>query len=580
MADGSRDRRAARDPTRPGISTQPRDPIQPGISTQPRDPTQPGISTPRPNLPASDPLELSDAGEVIGQPPSDKSAGRRRLVVILAYVAGWLALAVPVAYHAFVTAERDTVVAGHDATVSPTVDGYATIDLGAYLPNVRYPTGSRLGVDITVGKTNVDTYEVLLQRYALIGSNPGGEISKVSKLLQSMLWTSVFEGAMVGLLAPMAWQVVGSRRRSELAAALTRRRVTLIVGALAAALAVTLAAFTVWGAPKGIVSVAEDDWQPIETMVPTGQIPVQATRLQVQSGLVTSGTRRLIESAFNSYQVSTEFYQEIADRARQLRSSLRQPAPDETVALLVSDRHDNVGMDPVVRAIADAGSATVLFDAGDDTSTGEPWEAFSLDSLVDEFGDFEDVYVVPGNHDNGEFVPKYFDDAGFTVLTGEAVTSSDGIRLLGIADPRSSGLGSWRTPVGISFEDQARQLADTACAGDEAGERVSTLIVHDPNLGEPALERGCVDLLLSGHLHRQVGPDAVTGDNGDIGVAYTNGTTGGAAYAVALGTKLRRDAQVTLVTYRDGEPIGLQPVTIEVSGELEVAPFSRMPDTR
>nr|MBA3265432.1 metallophosphoesterase [Nocardioidaceae bacterium] len=145
------------------------------------------------------------------------------------------------------------------------------------------------------------------------------------------------------------------------------------------------------------------------------------------------------------------------------------------------------------------------------------------------------------------------------------------------ADPRTSGLGSWRTPVGISFEDQADQLADTACAADSAGERVSTLIVHDPNLGKPALDRGCVDLSLSGHLHLQVGPDAVTGDNGKVGVRYTNGTTGGAAYAVALGTKLRRDAQVTLITYRDGKAIGLQPVTIEVSGDLKVAPYSTLP---
>ncbi|MBA2443717.1 MAG: metallophosphoesterase family protein, partial [Nocardioidaceae bacterium] len=272
--------------------------------------------------------------------------------------------------------------------------------------------------------------------------------------------------------------------------------------------------------------------------------------------------------------------QDIADRALGLTGSLRQPTLDETVALLVSDRHDNVGMDPVAHAIATAGGATLLFDAGDDTSTGEPWETFSLDSLVDEFSGFDGAYVVPGNHDNGEFVPAHFDDAGFTVLTGEPVETSDGIRLLGIADPRSSGLGSWRTPVGISFEDQAAQLADTACEADAAGERVSTLIVHDPDLGTPALERGCADLLLSGHLHVQVGPDVVSEVDGEVGVTYTNGTTGGAAYAVALGTKLRRDAQVTLITYRDGVALGLQPVTIGVSGDLVVAPFSRLPATR
>lgn len=514
-----------------------------------------------------------------GQRPRGRG-GPRRLVVIAAYVAGWLLVAVPVAYHAFLAAERDTVLAGHHATVSPTSNGFATIDLGAYLPNVRYPTNSRLGVDITVGKTNVDSYEVLLQRYALIGSNPGGEIAKVTQLVRSMLWPSVLQGALVGSIGPIVWLVLGWRRRAELAAASSRRRVILVVTGLVVATLAALAGLALWDSRADIAPTAEDAWQPIETMVPSGRIPAQAMALEVQSGLLTSGTRRLIESAFKSYQVSNEYYRDIADRALELTGSLRQPALDETVAVLVSDRHDNVGMDPVVHAIATAGGATLLFDAGDDTSTGEPWETFSLDSLVAEFSDFDGAYVVPGNHDNGEFVPAYFDDAGFTVLTGEPVETSDGIRLLGIADPRSSGLGSWRTPVGISFEDQAAQLADAACDADAAGERVSTVIVHDPDLGAPALERGCADLVVSGHLHVQVGPDVVSEVEGKVGVTYTNGTTGGAAYAVALGTKLRRDAQVTLITYRDGVALGLQPVTIEVSGNLVVAPFSRLPTTR
>ena len=99
------------------------------------------------------------------------------------------------------------------------------------------------------------------------------------------------------------------------------------------------------------------------------------------------------------------------------------------------------------------------------------------------------------------------------------------------------------------------------------------MLVHDPNSGLEAAERGCVDLVLSGHLHRQVGPDRVVADDGSVATTFTNGTTGGAAYAIALGSKLRRPAQMTLVTFRDGEPIGLQPIDITTGGTFEVQPW-------
>ena len=79
--------------------------------------------------------------------------------------------------------------------------------------------------------------------------------------------------------------------------------------------------------------------------------------------------------------------------------------------------------------------------------------------------------------------------------------------------------------------------------------------------------------MVAGHLHEQVGPTATTGANGKIGYSYTNGTTGGAAYALAIGSKLRRDAEVTLVTYRDGVPVGLQPVTITTIGQFKVGGY-------
>ena len=207
-------------------------------------------------------------------------------------------------------------------------------------------------------------------------------------------------------------------------------------------------------------------------------------------------------------------------------------------------------MDPVARAIADAAGATAVYDGGDDTSSGKSWEAFSLDSVSEAFDGF-DRWAVAGNHDQGSFVHDYLGDHGWTMLDGEVVEGPGGTTLLGVDDPRSSGLGSWRDETGLSFAEVEQRIADAACDSET---RVTTVLVHDTNLGREALARGCVDLVLGGHVHVRSGPTRVDGPDGEVGYTYTTGTTGGAAYAIALGSKPRRAADVSLVTYRDGRP--------------------------
>jgi hypothetical protein len=114
------------------------------------------------------------------------------------------------------------------------------------------------------------------------------------------------------------------------------------------------------------------------------------------------------------------------------------------------------------------------------------------------------------------------------------------------------------------------------CALDQEGQRVATLLVHDANLGRTALARGCTDLVLAGHLHVQKGPTRVVGENGKVGYSYTNGTTGGAAFGIAVGSKLRRVAEFTLITYREGRPVAIQPVQVTTTGEVVVADFAEL----
>ena len=202
------------------------------------------------------------------------------------------------------------------------------------------------------------------------------------------------------------------------------------------------------------------------------------------------------------------------------------------------------------------------------------WEEFSLESLDTAFEGYDARVAIAGNHDNGTFVSRYLEKLGWTHLDGAPVEAFGGVRITGIDDPRSSGLGTWRDETGLSFDEVRQRIADDVCRLDEQGERIATLLVHDANLGATALARGCTDLVLAGHLHAQVGPTRVEGENGSFGYSYTNGTTGGAAYAIAVGSKLRRDAQFTFVTYRDGRPVGIQPVTVTTTGSLTVAPWS------
>jgi hypothetical protein len=514
--------------------------------------------------------------------PRTLRAARRTLVLGLA----WLLVAVPVAAGVFLESSRTTVLASHEAVISPNLDGWAEIDLGPFLPSFRYPSGGRIGADIELGKTSLTSYDELVRRYAFLAGQPDGQIAKVSATIREMAVDAVLVGAVAGMVGPVLWIGLGSRRRHELihAARTSRRR-----AAAAGLVLVVVVAVVARPWARESEEVAPTTWQPIADALPDVPVPAEALPLQVDAGLLTAGTQRLVESALNSYRASSRFYQDAADAAADLTDELHQPAEDETVALLVSDRHDNIGMDPVARAIGDAAGADLLLDAGDDTSTGSSWEAFSLESLDEAFDDWTNRYLITGNHDHGDFIPAQAKKLGFTVLEGEVVDGPDDIRLLGVGDPRSSGLGNWRDESGLSFEEVTERLADAACAADGAGDRISTLLVHDANNGDLALERGCVDLVVAGHLHVIVGPERVAaattegaeqdGDggrdrDGAVGYSYTNGTTGGAAYAIAIGTKPRRDATVSLVTYRAGRPVGVQWVQLTPLGRLVVGPYT------
>ncbi len=493
--------------------------------------------------------------------------------MVATYLVVWFVLAVPASLVLFLQSERDITVASHDAVISPDFGGDVTVHSGPVLPDLRAESGSVIGVEVRLGKTDARSLPALLERYALLAGQPEGQVTKVRDTVTDMAFDAVLRGAVLGVLPILVWALIGAERRSQLWARVPTREGAL-VGTMVALVGVTL--WAPWEPEEETLEKGRT-WVSLgEFLGPGVPLPAELDGVEVRGDVTTSQTRRLIASAVDTYDKSKVFYDTAAESAADL--PLREPEDGETVVVLVSDRHDNIGMDQVARAVGDAGGASAVFDAGDDTSTGQRWEAFSLDSLNAAFDDVDDRWGVAGNHDNGKFVGDYLVDRGWTMLSGEIVDGPADTRLLGVQDPRASGLGSWRDEGDLSFAEVEERLADEACRSDDDGERVQTMLVHDANLGRTALARGCVDLVLGGHTHVISGPHRVEGENGETGHTFTTGTTGGAAYAIAVGSKVRRPAVVSLVTYADGEPLGIQTVTLQTDGVFQVGDFVELDD--
>lgn len=480
----------------------------------------------------------------------------------------WAVVAVPVWWLLLGVSAAHLTIAGHDAVVKPTLDGYAVIRMGPYLPDARMPAGGRFGVEIVLGKTDVSSPPEIIARYAALAAQPEGEISQVRQRVEDLVVTAAVRAAVIAMVPWGVWLLLGTERRRQLRH--PSHRTAALVGMLVTACVVVLVA--PWRPSTDRVQ-SDETWTPLAKALPSLAIPADLAGIELQGGALTATTTRLVESGFDTYAKSRVFYTEVRNRVDSVAPLIRVPKEGDTVGVLVSDRHDNVGMDPVAAALGRAGGATVVLDAGDDTSTGGTWEAFSLDSLDQAFAGYEQRVGVAGNHDNGGFVVKRLRKLGWTTLDGSAKTLFGGVRLLGIDDPRSSGLGNWRDEKGLSFAQVSQRFSDELCRLDREGQRVATALVHDANLAKAAVRDGCVDLVVAGHLHTAFGPTRYVGADGQVGYSYTTGTTGGAAYAMALGSKLRRDAMVTLITWHDGRPIGIQAITIRTTGDIVVEPF-------
>ena len=172
----------------------------------------------------------------------------------------------------FTHSSARTVVASHDAVLHPTLDGQVRLDLGPYLPDVRFASHHRIGVYVEVGKTTATSGAELAQRYASIAAHPDAEVDRVTGQLARLALDAALRAALLALVPIGLWLLLGSRRRAELVRVRPR-----VLGATAALLAVGVVLLVEpWQADED--RVQPQTWVPIGDALPDLTVPDRAAR--------------------------------------------------------------------------------------------------------------------------------------------------------------------------------------------------------------------------------------------------------------------------------------------------------------
>lgn len=196
-------------------------------------------------------------------------------------------------------------------------------------------------------------------------------------------------------------------------------------------------------------------------------------------------------------------------------------APGEREALpsggprltLVSDVHNNVLVLPTLERVTGDGP---LFIAGDLTDRGTPLEA-SVTREIASIG--SPTVFVAGNHDS-ETLERSLARAGAVVLTrwgrlradgsyGAMVVDVAGLRVAGYDDPFTRRMPGRERGTRPEPRTSAGQQEQFAAWFDAIADRVDVVMVHEPSLVEPLLERLAADppdhqiAFLVGHTHEQ-----------------------------------------------------------------------------
>ncbi|WP_342668439.1 metallophosphoesterase, partial [Actinotalea ferrariae] len=506
--------------------------------------------------------------------------GRALLVAAVLLVSGTFGL---------VTASAEANLGPHAARYEVTLDHRVTVDLGPLgTLVVDSPAPLTLGARVTVQEipsrltelrtaSTLEQLEEDLDRYVQLFSAPEGTLQTVGRaLVADAVRRAVAAALVLGVVVLAVRAALGPGRRAELATAARDHRPLLVAGAVLPVLLTltTTAAGTVLPArPSPGPPSAVFDGTPLEGAVITGRL----------AGVVDTYGSQVVAA----YRRNEEFYDRAAagvragwERQREVDARLREvregagvdpgPAEDETVsAVVVADLHCNVGMARVIRAVVEESGAEVVLNAGDTTMNGTTVETYCVTAFEQALPGGVTTVVADGNHDSAE-IAAHERSLGWVVLDGQPVDVA-GLRILGDADVRTTRVGVGTRQSGEeTIGDAADRLADVACS--DGG--IDLLLVHDPRMGRPALQRGCAPAQVSGHYHRRVGPERAVG-----GVRYVSSSSAGAVSGQPTVGPLNGVAELTVLRFsrETGEVLDHRLVRVLPDGEVTVGFALRWP---
>ena len=411
---------------------------------------------------------------------------------------------------------------------------------GPLLPDLAVPRRPAVGVDIGSARPR------RVDRGAGRSATPSSPASRTARSPRSRRAHrhGARRGAArrwsLGLLPVAVWLLLGRHRRGELFRGPATRR-----GAVGGVLLVVACCWrcgsrgTRRGAHRARPS---SDWMSLADFLgPDVPLPDGGRRHRGPRRVTTTQTRRLVASAVDTYDKSKAFYAAAADAAAGGSScaSPRRARPSRCWS--ATGTTTSAWTRSPARSATRPGPPPCSTPA----TTPPPAALGGVQPRLARRGLRRlDRCGVAGNHDNGPFVHRYLADLGWTTLDGQVVDGPGG----GTAARRRRP--ALQRPRQLARRDRPQLRRGRASGSPTRPATPTSERHHRARPRRQPRRRGAGPRLRrprasAGHLHVQVGPTRVVGANGEVGYTYTNGTTGGAAYAIAVGSKPRRDAEVT-----------------------------------